>query len=99
MSRPPPPFTLDSALQKVRLAHDAWNARDPARVAPACSPDSSGPWFRRHGNENGAYDAKGRMHTRIARIDDLPHAEAERRYHGPAGRRPDGQAGLTELGL
>ena len=41
MSRPPlPPFTLESAVQKVRLAEDAWNGRDPARVALAYSPDS-----------------------------------------------------------
>lgn len=41
MSRPPlPPFTLDTAIQKVRLAEDAWNGRDPARVALAYSPDS-----------------------------------------------------------
>ena len=41
MSRPPlPPFTLESALQKVRLAEDAWNSRDPARVALAYTSDS-----------------------------------------------------------
>ena len=41
MSRPPlPPFTLESAIQKVRLAEDAWNSRDPSRVALAYSPDS-----------------------------------------------------------
>ena len=32
MSRPPlPPFTAETAAQKVRLAEDAWNTRDPAR--------------------------------------------------------------------
>jgi nuclear transport factor 2 (NTF2) superfamily protein len=41
MSRPPlPPFTLETATQKVRLAEDAWNSRDPARVALAYTPDS-----------------------------------------------------------
>jgi uncharacterized protein len=41
MNRPPlPPFTLESAMQKVRLAEDAWNTRDPARVALAYTPDS-----------------------------------------------------------
>ena len=31
-SRPPlPPFTAETAAQKVRLAEDAWNTRDPAR--------------------------------------------------------------------
>jgi nuclear transport factor 2 (NTF2) superfamily protein len=39
--RPPlPPFTLDTARQKVRMAEDAWNSRDPDRVALAYSPDS-----------------------------------------------------------
>jgi nuclear transport factor 2 (NTF2) superfamily protein len=41
MSRPPlPPFTLETAVEKVRLAEDSWNGRDPARVALAYSPDS-----------------------------------------------------------
>jgi uncharacterized protein len=41
MSRPPlPPFSLESAIQKVRLAEDGWNTRDPARVALAYSLDS-----------------------------------------------------------
>ena len=41
MSRPPlPPFTPETAAQKVRMAEDAWNTRDPARVAQAYTPDS-----------------------------------------------------------
>lgn len=41
MDRPPlPPFTLQSATQKVRLAEDAWNMRDPKRVALAYTADS-----------------------------------------------------------
>ena len=41
MSRPPlPPFTLDTAIQKVRMAEDAWNTRDPQRVALAYTVDS-----------------------------------------------------------
>ena len=40
-SRPPlPPFTQESAIQKIRLAEDAWNSRDPEKVAMAYSPDS-----------------------------------------------------------
>ena len=40
--RPPlPPFTRETAVQKVRMTEDAWNARDPARVSLAYSPDSS----------------------------------------------------------
>ena len=39
--RPPlPPFTRDSAIQKVRLAEDGWNSRDPEKVALAYTPDS-----------------------------------------------------------
>ena len=39
--RPPlPPFTLEGATQKVRLAEDGWNSRDPVRVALAYTPDS-----------------------------------------------------------
>ena len=39
--RPPlPPFTLETAIQKVRMAEDAWNSRDPERVALAYSMDS-----------------------------------------------------------
>jgi len=41
MSRPPlPPFTDTTAAEKARLAEDAWNTRDPARVALAYTPDS-----------------------------------------------------------
>jgi nuclear transport factor 2 (NTF2) superfamily protein len=40
-TRPPlPPFTRDSAVQKVRLAEDSWNSRDPEKVALAYTPDS-----------------------------------------------------------
>ena len=35
-----PPFTLESALEKVRMAEAAWNSKDPERVALAYSPDS-----------------------------------------------------------
>jgi uncharacterized protein len=40
-ARPPlPPFTEETARQKVQLAEDAWNTRDPERVAGAYSEDS-----------------------------------------------------------
>ena len=40
-SRPPlPPFNAETAAQKVRMAEDAWNTRDPARVALAYTTDS-----------------------------------------------------------
>ncbi|MFE2944111.1 nuclear transport factor 2 family protein [Streptomyces sp. NPDC059255] len=39
--RPPcPPFTRETALRKVQAAEDAWNTRDPHRVALAYTPDS-----------------------------------------------------------
>jgi nuclear transport factor 2 (NTF2) superfamily protein len=37
---PRPPFTEETAILEVRLSEDAWNARDPERVALACSLDS-----------------------------------------------------------
>ncbi|WP_179504957.1 MULTISPECIES: nuclear transport factor 2 family protein [unclassified Sphingomonas] len=41
MTRPPlPPFDEASAREKVRLAEDGWNSRDPARVAQAYTVDS-----------------------------------------------------------
>jgi hypothetical protein len=41
MARPPlPPFTEATAVQKVRMAEDAWNTRDPERVAGAYTEDS-----------------------------------------------------------
>ncbi|MEV6752801.1 nuclear transport factor 2 family protein [Streptomyces sp. NPDC051214] len=40
-TRPPvPPFTRETAMEKVRLAEDGWNSRDPQKVAPAYSEDS-----------------------------------------------------------
>ena len=40
---PIPPFTHESATQKVRLAEDGWNSRDPHKVSLAYTPDS---WWR-----------------------------------------------------
>src|SRR6201987_5877859 len=40
-TRPPvPPFTRETAIQKVRAAEDAWNTREPERVSLAYTPDS-----------------------------------------------------------
>jgi len=152
--RPPlPPFTLESAIEKVRLAEDAWNSRDPQRVALGYSAqsrwrnraefvtgtqeiiafltrkwtreldyrlvkelwiadgnriavrfayefhDDSGNWFRAYGNENWEFDDDGLMRVRHASINDLPIADAERKFHWPLGRRPDDHPGLTDLGL
>ncbi len=154
MPRPPlPPFTRQSAIEKVRLAEDGWNSRDPQKVSLAYSADSrwrnraefiqgreeiaaflkrkwgreldyrlikemwafeghriavrfayewhddSGNWFRSYGNENWEFDEEGLMRVRHASINDLPIAEAERKYHWPLGRRPDDHLGLSDLGL
>lgn len=54
-SRPPfPPFTRETALQKVRMAEDAWNSRDPARVVLAYTEDSR--WRNRAEFLNGRAD-------------------------------------------
>ena len=46
-SRPPlPPFDEESAKQKVRLAEDAWNSREPVKISLAYSPDSE--WRNRN---------------------------------------------------
>jgi nuclear transport factor 2 (NTF2) superfamily protein len=154
MQRPPvPPFTRETAIQKVRLAEDAWNSRDPERVSLAYTADSrwrnraeflqgrdairaflvrkwcreldyrlikelwahdgnriavrfayewhddSGQWFRSYGNENWEFDDAGLMRLRLASINDLPIADGDRKYHWPAGRRPDDHASLSALGL
>jgi nuclear transport factor 2 (NTF2) superfamily protein len=152
--RPPfPPFDAVTAATKVRLAEDAWNSRDAARVALAYTQgslwrnraeffsgreaivqfltrkwnreldyrlikelwayhgnriavrfayewhDGSSQWFRSYGNENWEFDELGFMSRRIASINDLPIAAADRRYHWPLGRRPDDHPGLSDLGL
>ena len=40
MRPPTPPFTVETAAQKVQAAEDAWNTRDPERVAGAYTEDS-----------------------------------------------------------
>lgn len=154
MIRPPlPPFTEESARQKVRLAEDGWNSRNAAAVALAYSRDTawrnrvefprgrgeaeaflarkwareheyrlikelwaftgnriavryayeyrddSGNWFRAYGNENWAFAPDGLMAERHASINEMPIAEADRLFRWPLGRRPDGHASLSDLGL
>lgn len=153
MKPPLPPFTAESATQKVRLAEDAWNSRDPDRVVGVYTDDTvwrnraefpvgreqvhgflvrkwareldyrlikelwafsddriavrfayewhddSGHWYRSYGNENWAFTAEGLMRRRLASINDLPIAAADRLFFWPLGRRPDDHPGLSELGL
>ena len=84
-----------------RLIKELWAFTDD-RIAVRFAyewHDDGGQWFRSYGNENWAFDAEGLMHTRIASINDLPIAEAERKFRWPAGRRPDDHPGLSDLGL
>ncbi|WP_340571302.1 nuclear transport factor 2 family protein [Stenotrophomonas sp. G106K1] len=55
--RPPfPPFTLESAIQKVRLAEDGWNSRDADKVSLAYSPDTR--WRNRAEFTHGRDEAR-----------------------------------------
>ena len=55
--RPPlPPFYPETAAQKVRMAEDAWNTRDPVRVALAYTPDSA--WRNRSEFMTGRQDSR-----------------------------------------
>jgi uncharacterized protein len=66
MSRPPlPPFTPESATQKVRMAEDAWNTRDPARVALAYTIDSQ--WRNRAEFLQGRAAIEAFLHRKWAR--------------------------------
>jgi len=70
-ARPPlPPFTRDTAVEKVRLAEDAWNSRDAAKVAPmiqqalATFPRSS----ERGPNEAGVHCARGEAPSKLGLV-------------------------------
>ena len=64
--RPPlPPFTAETAAQKVRMAEDAWNTRDPARVALAYTPDSK--WRNRAEFLNGRAEIEAFLRRKWAR--------------------------------
>ena len=66
MSRPPlPPFTPETAAQKARLAEDAWNSCDPAKVALAYTPDSR--WRNRTELVNGRAEIEAFLTRKWAR--------------------------------
>ena len=48
---PLPPFTLETAIQKIQMAEDAWNSQDPERVSKAYTIDSE--WRNRDQFING----------------------------------------------
>ena len=66
MSRPPfPPFTAETAAQKVRMAEDAWNTRDPARVVLAYTADSR--WRNRAEFLHGRAEIEAFLHRKWSR--------------------------------
>src|SRR5579862_846131 len=78
-----------------RLIKDVW-AFTGNRIAVRFAyewRDDSGHWFRSYGNENWEFDERGYMMRRFASINDLPIAEADRKFHWPLGRRPDDHPG------
>lgn len=65
-SRPPlPPFTKESAIEKVRAAEDAWNSRDPQRVSFAYSEDSH--WRNRSEFIHGRQEIVEFLHRKWSR--------------------------------
>jgi uncharacterized protein len=62
--------------------------------------DDSNNWFRAYGNENWEFDEHGLMRARHASINDLPIAEADRKFHWDrSGPRPADHPSLSDLGL
>jgi uncharacterized protein len=68
-TRPPlPPFTRETAAQKVRLAEDGWNSRDPEKVALAYTADSR--WRNRSEFLNGRREIVAFLTRKWAREQD-----------------------------
>ena len=64
--RPPiPPFTAETAAQKVRMAEDAWNSRDPSRVVLVYTPDTE--WRNRAEFPTGREEVKAFLERKWAR--------------------------------
>lgn len=87
--------------QEYRLIKELWAFTDN-RIAVRFAyewQDEYGSWFRAFGNENWEFSANGLMQRRIASINDLPINETQRKFHWPAGPRPDSHPGLSALGL
>ncbi len=68
-ARPPfPPFTRETATQKVHMAEDGWNNRDPKRVALAYTPDSI--WRNRAEFPQGRAEIEAFLTRKWAREDE-----------------------------
>ena len=101
------PAIVDFLTQKwqreleYRLIKELWGTREN-RIAVRFvyeSHDANGQWFRSFGNELWEFDPAGLMRIRQASINDLPIAEADRRFRWPLGPRPLDHPGLTKLNL
>ena len=78
-----------------RLIKELW-AFEGNRIAVRFAyewQNKDGNWFRSYGNENWEFAENGLMQRRIASINDLPIAEADRLMHWPDGPRP----GITRV--
>ena len=81
MSRPPfPPFSAETAAQKARLAEDAWNSRDPARVALAYTPDSQ--WRNRSEFLTGRAEIEAFLARKWAKEHDYRLIKEVWAFHG-----------------
>ena len=69
-----PPFTRETALAKVRAAENAWNTRDPGRVALAYTPDSV--WRNRAEFVQGREQIQELLRRKWAREHDYRLAKA-----------------------
>ena len=65
MRHPIPPFTRETALQKVKAAEGAWNSRDPERVAAAYSEESD--WRNRDSFFSGREEIKAFLQNKWTR--------------------------------
>jgi len=84
-----------------RLIKELWGFRENRMAVRFAYEwhDAKGQWFRSYGNENWEFTPEGLMARRIASINDLAIAEADRAYHWPLGPRPVDHPGLSDLGF
>lgn len=68
MTKIAPPFTAETAAAKVQAAEDAWNTRDPERVALAYTPDSD--WRNRASFLNGRDEIRAFLAEKWSREND-----------------------------
>jgi len=68
-SRPPlPPFTRETAIQKIRMAENAWNSKDPDKVKMAYTPDTV--WRNRSTFLKGRDEVRGFLQGKWDREQD-----------------------------